>query len=65
MVDVGFSNARKKLCEFIRSGRDGYEEAADVVIGAKYLERMGDHAASIAHAVIEECGTVEDVKSEG
>ena len=49
----------------IRSGKDGYEEAADVVIGAKYLERMGDHAASIAHSVIEECGTVEDSKSEG
>ena len=65
VIDKCFSEARKKLYSVIRSGKDGYEEAADVVIGAKYLERMGDHAASIAHSVIEECGTVEDSKSEG
>ena len=65
VIDACFSEARKKLYIVIRSGKEGYEEAADVVIGAKYLERMGDHAASIAHSVIEECGTVEDSKSEG
>lgn len=65
VIDKFFSDARKKLCAVIRSGKDGYEEAVDVVIGAKYLERMGDHAASIAHSVIEECGTVEESKSEG
>ena len=65
VIDKCFSEARKKLYSVIRSGKDGYEEAADVVIGAKYLERMGDHAASIANSVIEECGTVEDSKSEG
>ena len=64
-IDACFSEARKKLYIVIRSGKEGYEEAADVVIGAKYLERMGDHAASIAHSVIEECGTVEESKSEG
>lgn len=64
VVDQCFSDARKKLCDVIRNGVEGYEEAADVVIGAKYLERMGDHAASIAHAVVEECGGVEDIKSE-
>ena len=63
VVDKCFSDARKKLCSIIRSGREGSEEAADVVIGAKYLERMGDHAASIAHSVVEECGTVDDMKS--
>ncbi|MGN1189427.1 MAG: phosphate signaling complex PhoU family protein [Candidatus Ornithospirochaeta sp.] len=64
VVDKCFSDARKKLCTVIRNGVEGYEEAVDVVIGAKYLERMGDHAASIAHAVVEECGTVEDIKGE-
>ena len=59
VIDDYFSSARGKLCQIIRSGREGAEEAADLVIGAKYLERMGDHASNIAHSVLIECSNVE------
>lgn len=65
VIDGHFSSIRKKLVSFIREGREGADEATDLVIGAKYLERMGDHAASIAHSVLVESGKVEENVREG
>ena len=55
-VDELFRETRRRLVELIKSGREEAEEAIDLVIGAKYLERMADHAANIAHSLIEENG---------
>lgn len=60
VIDTCFSEIREKLCQIIRSGREGAEEGADLVIGAKYLERMGDHASAIAHSVLVQCSVIDE-----
>ncbi|MGN1163607.1 MAG: phosphate signaling complex PhoU family protein [Candidatus Ornithospirochaeta sp.] len=64
VIDSLFMDAKKKLVSIIKEGRDGNGEAIDLMIGAKYLERMGDHAASIAQCVVEEAGDIEERNDE-
>ncbi len=50
-VDILFDTVRKELLELIRSdaGAGGY--ALDMLMIAKYLERIGDHATNVAEWV--------------
>lgn len=50
-VDSFFLDAKKILTKWIRENEEGAEEALDLMMIAKYLERMGDHATNISRMV--------------
>lgn len=51
VIDSLFVKAKECVTDLIRTGDKDASEAPDLLMIAKYLERMGDHAASIAHWV--------------
>ena len=52
VVDRLFVKVKNELIQVIREHPDAAEEAADLLMVNKYLERIGDHAANIAEWVI-------------
>lgn len=52
IVDGLFVKVRQDLLQTIRSREDSGGEALDLLMAAKYLERIGDHATNIAEWVI-------------
>ena len=52
VVDRLFVKVKTELIQVIREHPDAAEEAADLLMVNKYLERIGDHAANIAEWVI-------------
>lgn len=52
IVDELFLNVKADLIETIRKYPDHGEQAADLLLVNKYLERIGDHATNIAEWVI-------------
>ena len=51
IVDDFFTKAKIAITDLIREGSAEAPEAPDLLMIAKYLERMGDHAASLARWV--------------
>ena len=51
VVDDLFSSARKELVMLIHESPDNGEQAANLLMVAKYFERIGDHAENIAQRV--------------
>ena len=51
-VDDLFLKVRSELVELVRSNQDMAEGARDLMMIAKYLERIGDHAVNVAEWVI-------------
>ena len=52
MVDGLFEKVKRELSSLIGSGPGQGEVCIDLLMIAKYLERMADHAVSIAQWVI-------------
>ena len=52
VVDALFCDVKRELVELIRSNPDSGELEIDLLMVAKYLERIGDHATNIAEWVI-------------
>ena len=52
LVDELFIAVRKDWAQHVRDGSIDEERAADLLMIAKYFERIGDHAANIAEWVI-------------
>lgn len=52
VVDGLFIKAKSKLVEIIRENVPDADEAPDLLMVAKYFERMGDHAVSFASYVL-------------
>lgn len=52
IVDDLFDCAKKDIIKLIREDPQAGEEAADLLMVAKYFERIGDHATNIAEWVI-------------
>lgn len=52
VVDELFDRAKKELVTEIRKGDGNAEHIIDMLIVAKYFERIGDHATNIANWVI-------------
>ena len=46
-----FDAVKKEIIDFIRESPDNGEQAADLLMVAKYFERIGDHATNIAEWV--------------
>lgn len=56
VVDGLFTKAKDKITDMIKTGDEKASEAPDLLLIAKYLERMGDHAASLATWVLNAIG---------
>lgn len=52
VVDDLFKKVRTAIIGDLRAGRDGGEQTMDLLMVAKYFERIGDHATNIAERVI-------------
>ena len=52
VVDKLFDDIKQQLIELIQKNVANSEQAADLLMVAKYLERIGDHATNIAEWVI-------------
>ena len=52
VVDALFNEAKKDIIKLIRDNTTEGEEATDLLMVAKYFERIGDHATNIAEWVI-------------
>lgn len=52
VVDDLFDTVKSKLIEAIRQNADNGEAATDLLMAAKYFERIGDHATNIAQWAI-------------
>ena len=52
VVDDLFDKVKKELIQMIHENADKAEQAADLLMVAKYMERIGDHATNISEWVI-------------
>lgn len=52
IVDNLFVEVKRELIRLIHENPDNGEQAADLLMAAKYFERIGDHATNIAEWVI-------------
>lgn len=52
VVDDLFNDVKNKLIDLINQNKENGEQAADMLMVAKYFERIGDHATNIAEWVI-------------
>ena len=52
MVDDLFNKVKSEIIGEIRTGSDDGEQTTDLLMAAKYFERIGDHATNIAEWVI-------------
>ncbi|HML45967.1 MAG TPA: phosphate signaling complex protein PhoU [Clostridia bacterium] len=52
VVDGLFDGIRSELIDLIRQNAENGEQALDLLMIAKYLERIGDHATNIAEWVV-------------
>jgi len=51
-VDGLFTTVKRELAELISRGIEKADEALDLLMIAKYFERIGDHAVNIAEWVV-------------
>lgn len=52
IVDELFAETKKELIELIHKDKNNGEQATDLLMVAKYFERIGDHATNLAEWVI-------------
>lgn len=52
LLDNAFLEAKARLIDMIREGENGDEDVPDVLLAAKYLERMGDHAVNLSKQLL-------------
>lgn len=52
LLDNAFLDAKARLVEMIRKSAEGDEDVPDVLLAAKYLERMGDHAVNLSKQLL-------------
>ena len=52
LIDAFFERVKREVIEFLKKDGDKSDVAVDVLMVAKYLERIGDHATNIAEWVL-------------
>ncbi len=52
IVDALFAETKQELIELIHKDKNNGEQAADLLMAAKYFERIGDHATNIAEHIL-------------
>lgn len=51
LVDAAFNEIKEKIAELVQEGNLDVKTGLDLLMAAKYLERIGDHAVNIAEWV--------------
>lgn len=63
VIDDYFNQAKNKMIEEIRMQDPDADKAVDLMLMAKYLEKIGDHAEHIAEwAIFQQTGDIADVR---
>ena len=63
VVDELFNKVKSDLVELLQGGNADIDACVDVLMIAKYLERIGDHATNIAEwEIFQESGSINDVR---
>ena len=63
VVDELFNKVKNDLVKFIKAGSKDMDECIDVLMIAKYLEKMGDHAVNIGEwTIFQETGAVKNIR---
>lgn len=63
VVDELFNQVKEDLVEHLKKGTIDADECIDVLMIAKYLEKIGDHAVNIGEwEIFQETGTIADVR---
>lgn len=52
IVDTLFTETKQELIELIHKDKNNGEQATDLLMAAKYFERIGDHATNIAEHIL-------------
>lgn len=63
IVDELFNKVIEDLVDYLKKGTINADECIDVLMIAKYLEKIGDHAVNIGEwEIFQETGTIADVR---
>lgn len=63
VVDSLFAKVKDDLVYMLQEGVDNIDACVDVLMIAKYLERIGDHAVNIAEwEIFQESGSIKDIR---
>lgn len=63
VVDSLFAKVKDDLVYMLQEGVDNIDACVDVLMIAKYLERIGDHAVNIAEwEMFQESGSIKDIR---
>lgn len=63
VVDALFAKVKDDLVHMLQEGVDTIDACVDVLMIAKYLERIGDHAVNIAEwEIFQESGSIQDIR---
>ena len=63
VVDECFNKVKKDLIESLKKEVKDADECVDVLMLAKYLEKIGDHAVNICEwEVFQETGNISDMR---
>lgn len=63
VIDDLFNLVKEELVEALKGGSVNADECIDVLMIAKYLEKIGDHAVNIGEwEIFQETGTIADVR---
>ena len=62
-MDSLFAKVKDDLVYMLQEGVDNIDACVDVLMIAKYLERIGDHAVNIAEwEIFQESGSIKDIR---
>lgn len=62
-VDELFNEVKEEISELLKEGREPVDDCVDILMIAKYLERIGDHAVNICEwTEFNETGNVKNIR---
>ena len=53
IVDKLFAETKEELIELIHKDKNNGEQATDLLMVAKYFERIGDHTTNLAESIVQ------------
>ncbi len=63
VIDDYFNQVKEDLITDLKEGKENPDDCIDVLMIAKYLERIGDHAVNIGEwAIFQKTGDIDDVR---
>lgn len=63
VIDEYFNKVKEDLIQDLKDGRKNADDCVDVLMIAKYLEKIGDHAVNIGEwAIFQETGDIDDIR---